>query len=91
MLHTKSQASKLIGFNLRDYFFYSVARNILLKKVLQHHLQCISGPGCSKLTTLVNVSLKFRMLISEICQYFFVEKNVRSFCNFATKISVDLV
>ena len=34
-----------------------------------------SGPGCSKLTTsLVNVSLKFRMLIFEICQYFFVEK-----------------
>ena len=29
------------------------------------------GPGCSKLTTLlVNVSLKFQMLISEICQYF---------------------
>ena len=27
-----------------------------------------TGPGCSKLTTsLVNVSLKFRMLISEIC------------------------
>ena len=29
----------------------------------------IQGPGCSKLTTsLVNVSLKFQMLISEICQ-----------------------
>ena len=28
-------------------------------------------PGCSKLTTsLVNVSLKFQMLISDICQYF---------------------
>ena len=28
-------------------------------------------PSCSKLTTsLVNVSLKFQMLISEICQYF---------------------
>ena len=39
-----------------------------------------SGPGCSKLTTsLVNVSLKFQMLISEICQYF-CWKNVRSFC-----------
>ena len=29
------------------------------------------GPGCSKLTTLlVNVSLKFQTLISQICQYF---------------------
>ena len=28
----------------------------------------ISGPGCSKLTmSLVNVSLKFQTLISEIC------------------------
>ena len=34
-----------------------------------------SGPGCSKLTTsLVNISLKFHMLISKICQYFSDEK-----------------
>ena len=34
-----------------------------------------SGPSCSKLTmSLVNVSLKFQMLISEICQYFFLKK-----------------
>ena len=48
------------------------------------HLQCSSNllkffcsteSGCSKLTTsLVNVSLKFQMLISEKCHYFFVEK-----------------
>ena len=39
-----------------------------------------SGPGCSKLTTsLVNVSLKFQTLISQILQYFLL-KNVRSFC-----------
>ena len=50
-----------------------------------------SGPGCSKLTmSLVNVSLKFQMLISQIHQYFLL-KNVRSFCSakasliFATK------
>ena len=31
-----------------------------------------SGPGFSKLTTsLVNVSLKFQMYISQICQYFY--------------------
>ena len=33
-----------------------------------------AGPSCSKLKTpLVNISLKFQMLISQICQYF-VEK-----------------
>ena len=38
----------------------------------------ISEPGCSKLTmSLVNVSLKFQTLVSEICQYFSL-KNVRS-------------
>ena len=32
------------------------------------------GPGCSKLTTsLVNVLLKFSMLISLICQYFMLK------------------
>ena len=37
---------------------------------------------CSKLTTSrVNVSLKFRTLISEIYASIFVEKNVRSFCS----------
>ena len=35
----------------------------------------ISGPGCSKLTTsLVNVSLNFQKLISQICQYFLLKK-----------------
>ena len=34
-----------------------------------------SGPGCSKLTTsLVNVSLNFQKLISQICQYFLLKK-----------------
>ena len=38
------------------------------------------GLGCSKLKMLlVNVSLKFQTLISDICQFFFVEKKVRSF------------
>ena len=41
----------------------------------------LTGTGCSKLTTsLVNVSLKFQTLISEICQYF-CWKNVWSFCS----------
>ena len=39
-----------------------------------------SGPSCSKLMpSLVNKTLKFQMLISQICQYFSL-KNVRSFC-----------
>ena len=34
-----------------------------------------SGPSCSKLTTLlVNVSLKFQTAISEIGQYFLLQK-----------------
>ena len=52
----------------------------------------------SKLTTsLVNVSLKFQMLISDICQYFFVEKMLEAFALqklhsfFSTKIPVYLV
>ena len=36
---------------------------------------CKSGPGHSKLlTSLVNVLLKFQMLISEICKYFMLKK-----------------
>ena len=57
-----------------------------------------SGPGCSKLTTsLVNVSLKFQMLISEICQYFLWKKcekllHCKSFSHFFNKkISVYLL
>ena len=57
---------------------------------------CKPGPGCSKLLTLVNISLNFQKLISQICKYFFF-KNVRSFCSakasliFQQKISVYLV
>ena len=37
--------------------------------------KCISGPDCSKLTTsLVNISLKFHTMISQIRQNFFAEK-----------------
>ena len=36
---------------------------------------CLSGSSCSKLmTSLVNVLLKFQMLISRICQYFLLKK-----------------
>ena len=50
-----------------------------------------SGPGCSELTTsLVNVSLNFQTLISQICQYFLWEKfekllQCKSFSHFFNK------
>ena len=48
-----------------------------------------SGPGCSKLTTsLVNDSLKFQTLISQICQYFLLQKLLLFF---QQKISVYLI
>ena len=58
-------------------------------------LRICSGPGCSKLTTsLVNVSLKFQTLISEIIQHFcwkMWEANAKASLIFSTKISVYLV
>ena len=52
-------------------------------------LLCKAGPGCSKLmTSLVNVSLKFQTLISNICQYFLLKK---ASLIFSTKILVYLV
>ena len=49
------------------------------------------GAGCSKLTTsLVNASLKFQTLISQICQYFLSKKfekllHCKSFSHFSIK------
>ena len=49
------------------------------------------GLGCSKLTTsLVNVSLKFQTLISQVCQYFLLKKceellQCKSFSHFSNK------
>ena len=56
-----------------------------------------SGPGCTKLSmSLVNVSLKFQTLISNIRQYFLLKKcekllQCKSFSHFSTKISVYLI
>ena len=53
------------------------------------------GPGCSKLTTLlINNSLNFQKLISQICQYFLLkkrEKLLQLLTFFQQKISVYLV
>ena len=50
-----------------------------------------SGPGCSKLMmSLVNESLKFQMLVSQIRQYFLLKKcekllQCKSFSHFTTE------
>ena len=63
--HLRHFLSGALRVNIADQRFI----NVSLKKVL-----CCSGPGCSKLTTsLVNVSLKFQTLISELCQYFLLK------------------
>ena len=52
----------------------------------------ISRPGCSKLmTSLVNDSLKFQTLISQIGQYFLLKKCEKLLSFFLQKISVYLV
>ena len=52
-----------------------------------------SGPGCSKLTMLlVNETLKFQTLISQISQYFLLKKcECKSFSHFFDKKIVYLV
>ena len=48
--------------------------------VVQFFMHQRPGPGCSKLTTsLVNVSLNFQKLISQICQYFLLKKLKEAF------------
>ena len=55
--------------------FLCVIQCVSVTAGMQFYYLCSSGPGCSKLTTsLVNVSLKFLTLISEMCQYFSEQK-----------------
>ena len=86
--------------NLIDIFTDWLHRIIIFSNVLLHNMltldkfymqRRISGPGCSKLTTsLVNDSLKFQTLISQICQYFLLKKcekllQCKSFSHFFKK------
>ena len=51
-------------------FYCSYSREVIDKEASRG-----PGPGCSKLTTLlVNVSLKFQTLISQIHHYFLLKK-----------------
>ena len=65
-----------MSFHSMHKVFLNIVRNDFFQVFIFWHQKCKqSGPGCSKLTTsLVNVSLKFQMLISEICQYFLLKK-----------------
>ena len=64
---------------------------VTVEVTIKYEAPHLLGAGCSKLTTsLVNVSLKFQMLISEIYQYFLLEKcekllQCKSFFHFFNK------
>ena len=49
-------------------------------ELVAHLIVKTSGPSCSKLTLLVNISLKFQTLISHSTSNF-CRKNLRSFCS----------
>ena len=70
----------IVAHKIQPFLFYKLLKIFIFYYAIYCGKYC-SGPGCSKLTTsLVNVSLKFQSLISNICQYILL-KNVRSFCS----------
>ena len=69
----KSEMCDVKKIVLSEVIAFTYAK-ILLLVIFVYIFTYIPGPGCSKPTTsLVDVSLKFQTLISEIFQYFFVE------------------
>ena len=78
-----------LGFKVTFHLFKRQLYSMLFET--SSFLFGASGPGCSKLTTsLVNVSLKFQTLISNICQYFLLKKcekllQCKSFSHFFNK------
>ena len=83
------------------YWYYStLPQKMLFHTEMIHFRRSLEGPGCSKLTTLlVNVSLKFQMLISNryADQYVLLKKCekllhciAKASLIFSTKISVCL-
>ena len=72
--NTMSTRFKVNTFNFLWHLFADFLYWYIYNFTPYQRTQILSGPGCSKLTMLlVNVSVKFKMLISEISQYF-VEK-----------------
>ena len=89
------QSDQILPFSI-DHLLHVIVANLDGDK-LRYWSVC-AGPGCSKLTmSLVNVSLKFQTLISQICPYFLLKKcekllQCKSFSHFVNKkISVFLV
>ena len=73
------------------FFFLNIFKNILLSAsqrwMKNSPREKPPGPRFSKLTTsLVNVSLKFQTLISQICQYFLLKKFEKLLSFFQQKI-----
>ena len=77
-IHMKNQAlfsskgkSKKLKCHLLQYLFGPLRVKHPSNQYFSHVEILPPGPGCSKLTMLlVNVSLNFQKLISQICQYF---------------------
>ena len=85
---------KIISLKNKPHLVRGCHESCFPQNIGKTMLVLVSWAGCSKLTTsLVNVSLKFQTLISEICQYFLLKKREKllllSF--FQQKISVYLV
>ena len=80
-----------IWFNDQGPVQSLVSLTSLLRGQLNNEFVKRSGPDCSKIKTLlVNISLKFQMLISEICQYYLLNKckkllHCQSFSHFFKK------
>ena len=73
-IYSKGQGEIIISRHNMTY--YNICEHTLCIRATT--LASKSGPGCSKLTiSLVNVSLKFQTLISQICQYFLLKKCVK--------------
>ena len=75
ILKSSSSCLSFVRFCIK--MSYILANDIIFNGVLKERpgIACRTGAGCSKLTTaLVNVSLKFQMLISQIRQYFLLKK-----------------
>ena len=52
-------------------------KDFIVNKINKYKIHKSPGTSCSKLTLLVNVSLKFQTLISEMHQYFLLKKYVK--------------
>ena len=58
-------------FSLLDFYSLNFQYELVWMNIFGKSAICSLGLHCSKLMmSLVNISLKFQMFISEVCQYF---------------------